>query len=351
MVTELEKYREKDGHINMDSLLKESMCVTQAPFREIRGSQNREKDWVEINGTDFLLRTENMRDLGVYYTSYAELLTEEVAKQVGLPCAHYDLIKYKGEFGVLSQNVLENKKESELITAASLIANSSDSMTVDDTLDFINIEDLYSSLNYFNSFENIGKENLKKLKMDSLKLAIFDIFTLNTDRNGGNFSFIYRNGNLTLAPIYDNEHSFCGGCTTEQLKGILTDNSIAKIESEDMTTVLEAPQDYQEELEEDWEFCSPIEEDCKKVPLNWQTMLFFLNEMESEELNDFVKNCHNNINISNAFENVEKRIGTKVPSEYKESVEKIYSIRKDYIEKVIDIEEEKEKDEDANCLE
>lgn len=108
----LEQYREDDGYINIDTI---SELENVERLREDRGSSNREKDWYMLDDNEILLRTNLFSGENVLYTNYAELIVEELAKQVDLPCAHYDLIKYKGQDGVLSQNVATNNQSLVLL--------------------------------------------------------------------------------------------------------------------------------------------------------------------------------------------------------------------------------------------
>ena len=78
---------------------------------------------------------------------------------------------------------------------------------------------------------------------DFLKIAIFDIFSLNTDRNGQNFSVIYDKGKISMAPIYDNEHSFGGGLDIEKISRINSSNENARLESDLLLSVLEPSSD------------------------------------------------------------------------------------------------------------
>ncbi len=93
-LNDLEKYRNEDGYIDIDA----TEFVATPENREDRGSQEREKDWMNLEDASVLLRTELFTDEETKnYCNYAELLFEELAKQVEFPSAHYDLIKYKGK--------------------------------------------------------------------------------------------------------------------------------------------------------------------------------------------------------------------------------------------------------------
>lgn len=76
---DLEIYRDKDGFIDMDLALKENNFET---INELRGAQNRDKFWIILDDVKVLLRNENMEECE--YRIYAELLMEELAKQVNI---------------------------------------------------------------------------------------------------------------------------------------------------------------------------------------------------------------------------------------------------------------------------
>ncbi len=115
---ELENYRDKEGYINLDEL---NLEFTEES-REKIGNENRIKNWVDFSGVEALIRGEckidNKRNGGIY----SELIVEELAKQAGLETAYYDLVKVKGEYGVLSKNILTHDND-DLITLQSLIGN------------------------------------------------------------------------------------------------------------------------------------------------------------------------------------------------------------------------------------
>ncbi|MEG1344922.1 MAG: HipA domain-containing protein [Clostridia bacterium] len=334
----LEKYRE-NGYINIDKFLEDNKDIADTIFREVRGSENREKDWITIGDVDILLRTENLIDEEVYNTSFAELLTEEVAKQVGIEAAHYDLITYKGEKGVLSQSVL--KEDESLINMSTVLTNLGNYENIEDTLDFIDFEEVLLAIKKLKDCEEcITKEDMLKMQEDFCKIVVFDIFSMNTDRNGQNFSIISSKDSYRIAPIYDNEHSFGGGLDKKTIEMINSDNVKAKKTSELLLPVLEASGECTMDITQNWKDYSPREDEKYNIPFNWQTLIFAIGEdLENENVSDFFINCFKNINISKAFSAVEERIGIKIPPEYKESVEKIYNERKKYINDALILEE------------
>ena len=121
---DLEALRDGKGFIDLTNI---GLALTEES-RNIIGNQDRIKNWVDFNGTKALLKgeialDENDKNYGIY----AELITEEIAKELGLPAAHYDLVKMKDEkgkevLGVLSVEMTdENGEKPERIESLNAI--------------------------------------------------------------------------------------------------------------------------------------------------------------------------------------------------------------------------------------
>ena len=103
---DLEQFRDEEGYIDLD---KAGLEVAKES-REVRGNEHRVKNWVDFNGSEVLIKEEaqlDQRNYGVY----AQLIMVELAKQLGLPAAEYDLMKYKGKFGSISHRFGDDEKE------------------------------------------------------------------------------------------------------------------------------------------------------------------------------------------------------------------------------------------------
>jgi hypothetical protein len=351
-LADLEKYREEDGYINIDKAIEENPYLTEDILREFRGNQNREKDWIELEDTKILLRTEDTQFQDIIYASYAELLAEEVAKQIEFPHAHYDLIKYKGQKGVLSQSVVDKDSES-LISGYTLLKNLDAYKSDEEQMGFVNIEDIIESFDYLNKYDNFDKKDIEKLTLQLLKITYFDIFSLNPDRNVYNYSITYnaKKREINLSDIYDNEKSFGGCLDLKIISSIASEKNLATMSGNFMLSVFETPENYNSDIESDWKNISPREEDSDKLPFNWQVLLLYLEDnFVSEELTDFYNRCYKNIDISKAFDEVEKRIKAKVPEEYKKAANYLYEERKLYIRDALCLGEDLEY-EDRNSLE
>ena len=114
---ELGEYRDKEGYINMDEVL----LFNEQTMREVRGNVNREKDWIQLNGSSVLIKTNAE---GQCNAEYSEMISCELAKHVGIETAKYDMVKYKGETGLITENICKNGEE--MISLYELIGNGPD---------------------------------------------------------------------------------------------------------------------------------------------------------------------------------------------------------------------------------
>lgn len=333
-LSELEKYRNKEsGRIDIDAFLKENSVSKMA---EPRGASNKEKDWLKLEDTDILIRTENLDSEGALYTTYAELIFEELSKQVDIPCAHYDLITYKGKNGVLSQNVI-NKNETLVLMNDLLDCTQREHDIGDDQN--IHVEDAIKSFHTFHQeYNDFSKEDFKKMSNDFLNMAIFDIYTMSTDRHAENMGIIYLcEGDKTsarLAPMFDNECSLMLDSPEEKVDKLLK-NRISLMKYVEMEgQKIYYTEDYENDNYEDTgmfdEFLDNMLKqngaDTKEMS-DWQTTICNISELGESQMN-FIKKCDENLNIDKALENVERRIGVKLPEKLCEFVSATFNTRK-----------------------
>lgn len=308
---ELENYRDKEGYINLDEL---NIEFTEES-REKIGNENRIKNWVDFSGVEALIKGEckidNKRNGGIY----SELIVEELAKQAGLEAAYYDLVKVKGEYGVLSKNILTHDND-DLITLQSLIGNTKFNEEYPEITDYIEVEDkLYKSL----KFEELEKDNIREIMKDFRKQSAFFIMICSIDMHPENISLItYINPETKqkkqrVAPIYDTEASLMLDIDLNILERIqknglglqrnvnMQDPKIAVLEGE-----------YSE---------------------LWKNTLDTL--LEDDEIYDFVMDCYDKLNIHKAIQNVEEKIKAPLPQAVKTIATYVYEFRKKEIGKII----------------
>lgn len=168
---------------------------------------NREKFWYKFDDIDVLFKKSNL-DIDTY-EDYAELLAEELAKQIGLPTAHYDMAIINDEPGVLSYDF----RKGGAFTSGSLILKH-----------YINIARVNEGLEPINTIENGLYNNLQTIEkalslecsekqvasiMKNLDLLYgLDCIALQTDRHWNNWGIVTKidkNGTIKkeFAPQFD----------------------------------------------------------------------------------------------------------------------------------------------------
>ena len=117
---ELDNYRDKDGYIDYTKFETEKGNSLET-IDEDRGSGSRDKKWVVFEDTRVMLRNDQFEKDGSKYTTYQELIFEELAKQVNFPTAHYDLIKRDNKKGVITYNIVDEMEPTIEITDVSIL--------------------------------------------------------------------------------------------------------------------------------------------------------------------------------------------------------------------------------------
>lgn len=121
-------------------------------------------------------------------TTYNELIAEEIAKEFGIPCLHYDLASYQDNTGVISEDFVKDNK----------LVLLSDLLTDDDQKNL-------SSINIV-LMENYKDKHIVDGLMDELiNLFMFDIIIGNSDRHTDNIGFIETKTGVHLTPAFDND--------------------------------------------------------------------------------------------------------------------------------------------------
>ena len=325
---DLEKFRDSEGYIDFDKVLELYKNGKIGGFNkglpETRGSAEKFKNWFELEDYDILIRSTMFIDEIANYTEYAELIIEELAKQVDMPCAHYDLVKVNGLKGNLSVSVLDREKENQSMQPLS--QNKATSEIVGGST----ISEIFENVKFYvMSQTSKGKEVIKDINKDVIKMIIFDIFTMQTDRHQGNISLIYDGEDVKLSPLYDNECSLMLDRTKLEISEILEKSE--KEKNKEIGTLSNLQENV---IDLDYE-------DRRKEYTPWEDMLYYLTD-DIEFAMEFTEKCFKNLNIEKAIKNVEKRIGAEIPIEAKEFCIKGFKSRKKDIANglILDMDEE-----------
>ncbi len=130
--------------------------------------------------------------------AYSELVSEEIAKQMKIPAASYDLIDMGGLLKIASVNILETGEE--LIHGFDILNDSK-------------IKDIGLICNGLSrklkrDYPQMSSEDIQNIKEDFLKITIFDKIIGNWDRNPGNWGLIIStDGKIRLCSEFDNNRA------------------------------------------------------------------------------------------------------------------------------------------------
>ena len=134
------------------------------------------------------------------YEIYAELIAEQLGKQIGISMANYQLATYKGTIGVLSKSFI---KPGELIYSADKLKKAVQSIYEENNLNGNLNENTISNL-IEAAFTYDSSINTDKLFLELAKRWMFYGLIMESDKNDTNISFIRKKTRLTLSPDYDN---------------------------------------------------------------------------------------------------------------------------------------------------
>lgn len=304
---DLDRFRQDDGYINLDELNIEFTIGS----REMMGTEDRDKNWIDFNGRKALFKETMMIDEVPNASAYSELIVEKLAKQVGIECAHVDLVRKDGKSGILSYSIL--KEGEQLYSLDSFIGETRENDGYIDTIDLVDM--LKKTMDSMKK-EGLSKQDIQNMVIDIQKRLAFDMFIGETDRHTENISILEdENGKLKLAPLYDNEHSLMLDMDNELLEK-LAKNPIGLRRSIDC--------------------CDPktsvIPEAGKKVAL-WK---YTLDELcGNDDVYDFMMDCYEKLNIEQAIKDVEEQIHTEIPEYARIVATKSFGYRKQEIDKVM----------------
>lgn len=207
-IEDLEQFRDENGFID---LTKAEIAFT-AQSREVVGNPDRIKNWVNFNGKKALIKGEAILEDERNYGIYAELIVEEIAKQLGVETAHYDLIKTidEGEnevYGVLSESVVDSDKGEQLISLRDIIGD--EPIGEGDFVDTTSLDFTIDKLKENLMLDGYSEEDVEKLIVDYKKRLAFSLAVIDTDKHTENIAFIKKKVDgkdiISLCPNFDSE--------------------------------------------------------------------------------------------------------------------------------------------------
>lgn len=357
---ELTEYRQEDGYINLDKILLENNAHDIDSEREVRGNENREKDWIKLKEGEVLVKT-NLQEKP--NSEYSELISCALAKQAGIETAKYDMIKYKGEPGLITKNVC--KKGDEMISLCELIGNGPDNEEYPDIIDIYHV---FDSLDDKLQIEGFDDNEIDECLLSLRKQLLFDLCIMESDRHLENLSLIFSNKDgkriVRFAPMYDTEAALVLHDTTEDMKKIYTDiiRVAQEIEEQEPKISIIPEEDIEEQediskallgfFEQLQMGVKPLgkEEFANVSEEMWKRTFDFL--CEDERAMEYWQTTLSKMDIVKAVKDVEKQINVKLPEHIQKMATACFKERLDAMDYRIPsgrnqvFKEQKNKDED-----
>ena len=182
----------KNGFLVLDDFVDESRCSD-----EKWGTRN--KVWLN----KYFMYKENTKNT---YESYSEVLNMYLLSECNLEYAYYDLANYKGIDGVITKNVLD---DDEFMIDGSHVMSENETYTRKELIEHNNLEMLETIIkNWCNTKGYIYD---CKIMNDLHKLFIYDLLTLQPDRNPSNYAIAVNSKTKNIRLVYfDNSNMlFC----------------------------------------------------------------------------------------------------------------------------------------------
>ena len=207
-IEDLEQFRDKNGFID----LTQAEIVFTAQSREVVGNPDRIKNWVNFNGQKALIKGEAILGDEKNYGIYAELIVEEIARQLGVETAHYDLVKILDEggnevYGVLSKSVVDTDKGEQLISLRDIIGD--EPIGEGDFIDTTSLDFTVDKLRENLLLDGYSEEDVEKLIIEYKKRLAFSLAVIDTDKHTENIAFVKKKVNgkdvISICPNFDSE--------------------------------------------------------------------------------------------------------------------------------------------------
>lgn len=143
----------------------------------------------------------------------SECVASDLAELIGIPCAKFEIGRYRGREGSMSYNIVD-QSEKILIEGVYCINLVYDSFDVEKLMD-IKTGDKYSLQMIKCALDQLN------LFAEFLPILVFDFLIGNTDRHQSNWALILNKGKLSISPLYDNSSSLCAYVKEERVSQYL----------------------------------------------------------------------------------------------------------------------------------
>ena len=297
MLDNFNKYRNKNGYIDINNIPKEILD------RKTYGSR-KDKFWFNYEENEYLFKPNMNQEEDV-----REILNEEMAKILDIENAKYDLAIFQGKKGVISKNfILSN---THLLLGIQVLCK-------------YNLGIHNDIFTYMEAIKKYGepKEKVLIVTEELLKRHILDILSAQRDRNIENIAFIESNNGIALAPRYDSAGSFLSICTpNKMLSFIMSQQKEEQIKKYNgIRTRLRVLPGSNNENSID-EFFSSI--NSKIMPDDLKQQLYNLNPFIEKALN---------INFTDIY-NILREYNISLPNNYYNYYRKVYEYKVEEFQK------------------
>lgn len=165
----LDKYRNQNGFID----------IKKTQFKE----DEKERYKLNIYGVDYYYKYLTPEFL------YNELIAEELAKKLNIPVAHYDIGILNGRPVSLSESFI---KDGYTYLPISMIIDNRRNNNLELVWDCL--------MKKYDDFDLVAK------LMDQLvNVFLFDVVSANSDRHFHNYGILYKDDDINITPLFDNE--------------------------------------------------------------------------------------------------------------------------------------------------
>jgi len=280
-----------DGYIELERIFEKDECTLidfeDMPEQRNNFSTSSVKTIFSYKGDIWLFRPEFDKNI-----SYIELILEELARDFGIPQAHYDLATLNNKKGNITKYF--KKKDCKYLLGEDLLIEyvenglkiSKDNFSIWESaiLSHNSLEGIWRALDYHYHHLKNHEEVVEKLMDRLVDIFIFDILTQQKDRHSCNWGIVESEDSIDIQPLYDNEFAF--------------------------DTIKELPPLVAESLKEEELFCFQYYDHSIE-----EALLEFL-EVSGDE---YLEKLQNKIpliqkeNITSVIDRVEERIGCEIP--------------------------------------
>lgn len=277
----MEELRDNNGYIVLDNLQFEMV------------NNNLKQLIFYIDGKKYYFKPINDKN-----EMYNELIAEELSKDYGIKCAHYDIANYKGLKGVISEDFI---KDNKYVAMSSIVSKYYKENKNENSHN--NLMDIWSAFDYRYKDENISNKLMEEL----VNVFIFDILIANSDRHLNNYGVLENEKEVNIAPIFDNSYLLSIVALTEG------------------------------------EYCLGVDEEENIFDSDYngnrdKFLAKFLKE-SSSEYRDLVESklwIINNENIDKVLNRIEEKINCKIDEEIKEKIKLNFNLNYENIKYTIE---------------